>query len=78
MKLKELFEEMGMAGMSKIKNTLKQAQKVANIDSRFDIQQRKGGSYFVLLKNGKPLANIPASKANDVNYLVSMVTRYKK
>ena len=72
MKLHDMMEEMGQAGLDQIrKNLYRLAKKLRLSPSDFDVSQE--GAVFVIFKNGKKFANIPLNKGLDTNYLTSVL-----
>lgn len=71
-----LKEEMGVLGMDKIrKNFFNLIKKLGLPMKDYDIAQGSQGSTVIIMKNRKPIATLPISKAMDINYLTDMLEK---
>jgi hypothetical protein len=75
MKLEAILEEMGILGMSKIKNKLNSLIKKYNIKGKWDIKQ--DGSIYSIFKDGKLYAKVPYLRIMNDDYLISILQKEK-
>ena len=77
MKLQDILkEEMGVLGMDRIRKNFMRLVKMTNLPSKdYDIETKDGGTTYIIFKNKKPYARLPASKALDQSYITSILKK---
>jgi hypothetical protein len=75
MKLHDIMEEMGASGMDKIRKNLINLVRRLKLKGSYSANQGESGTTIVIVKDNKPFARVPISKAMDANFLTSVLTK---